>query len=86
MWLLYKRAEKFAARPSEMMALKDSYAAWCLDEVVYFFGTYVEGELKALKKGKKEKDETFAARQQRLFLKLIGQSEQIKFAAPIATK
>ena len=50
------------------------------------FGNHVEAELAGLKRGKKEKDETYNQRKQRLFLKLIGMKEAIKYASPVATK
>lgn len=49
------------------------------------FGRAIESELNNLKKGKTEKEETFNRRKHTLFLKLIGQESQIKFASPAIT-
>lgn len=38
-------AQQYQQRPSSLVGLSDSYAAFCLDEAVYVFGIYVESEL-----------------------------------------
>lgn len=39
-------AQQFQCRPSSLVAVEDPYAAYCLDEAIYLFGNYVEGELR----------------------------------------
>jgi hypothetical protein len=41
-------SNQWSRRPSELLGLvrrDDQYAAWCLDEVVYFFGNWVESQV-----------------------------------------
>lgn len=43
--------KQYRQRPSQLVGVSDSYAAYCLDEAVYFYGTYVESELHNAVKG-----------------------------------
>lgn len=53
LWHTYSVSRQYRTRPSELVGLTDTYAAWCFDEVVYLFGTYVESELRAAEEGAK---------------------------------
>lgn len=41
-------SKSWMTRPSQLLGLvkpSDAYAAWCLDEIIFGFGKYVENEL-----------------------------------------
>jgi hypothetical protein len=38
-------SKDWTQRPSSLLGIDDPYAAWCVDEVVYLFGNYCEGEM-----------------------------------------
>lgn len=51
-------SEKYSQRPSELLGLSsDPYTAWCIDEVAYLWGQYVESEVKNAAKNAKKKAE-----------------------------
>ena len=75
------QSRDWGKRPSELLSIKDSYIAYCVDEAVFAFGTAIESELNALKKGKKEKDELFQHRKRQLFLSLIEAPDEQRFAS-----
>jgi len=69
-------------RPSELLAIQDEYLAYCLDEVVMTFGTYVKNELESVK-GKNEKE---IEGRRLLVLRRLLSGEGPKFREPVATK
>lgn len=46
-------SRQYRVRPAALAGVSDPYAAYCLDEAVYAFGTYVEAELNESAKGAK---------------------------------
>lgn len=55
MWAIYKTAKTFSCRPSELLAIDDSYAAYCFDSAVGQFGRSLDAELASVEgKNKKE--------------------------------
>jgi hypothetical protein len=54
-------SRRLRQRPSVLLGVSDVHTAYCLDEVVYAFGVYVEGELdEASAKAKTAKAKTAA--------------------------
>lgn len=48
-------AKTFRCRPSALMGIKDEYVAFCFDESIFYFGSYIEGELNKIEaKSQKE--------------------------------
>lgn len=43
--MLYNHAKTWHVRPSALLALDDSYVAYCLDEAVAYLGRTIDGEL-----------------------------------------
>lgn len=74
------QSRDWGKRPSELLAIDNTYIAYCVDEAVYQFGTAIEAEVNGLKRGKKEKDELFQQRKRNLFLKLLEASDTQRFA------
>ncbi len=55
MWSLYLNAQTVGARPSDLLDVKDPYAAYCLDSAVAEWGRAVESALHEVE-GKTKKD------------------------------
>lgn len=68
MWDLYLLAKNWKCRPSELVGLSNTYEAYCLDEAVSRWGTWVEGELNGVK-AKSEKATQY--KQQLLFNRIF---------------
>lgn len=84
--MLYSRAKAWSVRPSQLLGQRlasDDYVAFCIDDAVDRFGRAIEAELDGMKKNRTEKAEAFAARKQRMFLRLLGQEASIKYAQPV---
>jgi hypothetical protein len=93
-WLLYSRAKRFQVLPSSLLHLHDSYTAFCLDEAVDYFGTWVEGQLDKVPRGKKESSESHSAKRHARLVQLVtpqkkeGEKKDDKkaFAVPVAKR
>lgn len=48
MWHLYLTAKAASARPSELAAVPDEWAAYCFDSAVAFVGLVIEGALQEM--------------------------------------
>jgi len=42
---IHVMAEAYGRRPSDFFNIEDEYAAWCFDEAVHRWGSFVQGEL-----------------------------------------
>ena len=63
-WIVYGQAKTWKVPPSSLLGLKPgSYEAFCLDQAVNYFGSYVEGELD--KVGEKQSAKTRRTQQDR---------------------
>jgi hypothetical protein len=38
----------YRQRPSALLGIHDSYHAWCVDEAIYLWGSYVDSEIEKL--------------------------------------
>ena len=87
-WLLFSRAKRFHQLPSAVLGLRNSYVAYCLDECIDVFGTWVEGQLDSIPRMKKESEESYNAKRQRRLMELVApvvRKEETKaYAAPVA--
>jgi len=71
MWQLFVQSKTWRCRPSELMAVDDPIAAYCLDSAIEYFGTSLENELNAVQ----EKDEKASeAKRKRILLKWIPEA------------
>lgn len=50
-------AKTWGVRPSELLAIDDSYVAYCLDQAVGYFGRTLEAELEKAGSDAKNEDE-----------------------------
>lgn len=71
------------------MFVRDDYVAYCVNEYVFAFSSWVNSELDKLKRGKKEKEEPFKNRRDQRLKELLGDDSSApsfpqKFANPIA--
>lgn len=76
MWSLYNTSKQWSKRPSEMVGITEEYTAFCFDEAVGLWGSYVVNELEKIE-GKNEKEVT-RKRHQRL-LKLLDAPDSVRF-------
>jgi hypothetical protein len=75
-------AQLWRVRPSEMMGIEDSYTAFCFDQAVGEFGSYVKHEVQSIE-GKNAKA---VEGKRKLRLKaLLDEDPKAKFAQPTAT-
>lgn len=55
LWRVYSVAKAFKQRPSDLLGIsEDEWMAWCVDEVVWTWGVYVEAEIRKAEKGKRQ--------------------------------
>jgi len=47
-WKLYRLAQACNCRPSDLLGVENTYAAYCLDEAIVAFGTALENELETV--------------------------------------
>lgn len=78
MWSLYRTAKGFQVRPSELLAVQDRYAAYCLDTAVGEFGRALEAELKSVE-GKNKKE--LQTKTQRILMRWLD--EEPRFRDPV---
>ncbi len=64
-------ADQYETRPSQLLGIADPYTAFCLDEAIYMWGSYVDSELDKVgdrdmdRKARAKMEKLRAARQQR---------------------
>ena len=76
-------AQLWRVRPSQLMNVQDPYAAYCFDQAVGEFGSYVKGEIQAIE-GKNAKA---VEGKRKLRLKaLLSDDPKAKYAQPVVTK
>lgn len=83
---MWKQAKSFGTAPSKLLAIKGSYAAYCLDQAVAYFGLTLEAKLaEAGHKPSKGERKTKAA-QERILNQVFKSSEEDtkSFADPAA--
>jgi hypothetical protein len=83
-WLIFSQAKQFNRAPSDILRIEDDYVAYCLDEAIWWFGTYVESEVAAAQKsrGKKDNERKQQVRAENRFREIMGQAP--KFATTTA--
>ena len=69
MWNLYQTARTLRCRASELLAIEDAFAAYCLDEAVAWFGTHIESELDKIE-GKNARETAF--KRETLLKRILG--------------
>lgn len=84
-WALWNKSKTWRLRPSEIVGEGwiDPYTAYCLDEAVYTWGRFVEGELDKAsadnnKKKKRSKKDDGAVRQAKLN-ELLGMPMEVRY-------
>lgn len=84
-WRLYKLAKAWSCRPSQLMDLKDPYAAFCFDEAITEFGETIEDAIEVATEKSKTKKSALSAAQKVLMQHLgVGQVETKQDAARAA--
>lgn len=80
MWNLYVEARTWRVRPSNLLGIRDTYVAYCLDSAVHEYGVWVENELQKIT----HKDPQLAERNRKARLKAIlsGRSAAKQYADP----
>ena len=77
-------SRKLRCRPSQLVNIYDPYAAYCLDEATYIWGTHVEIELENSTRDKKENKEAKKAieKRQNRFQALMVEDEEVDPSKP----
>jgi hypothetical protein len=75
MWTLWQTAKAFGTRPSELLALGDQFAAYCIDNAVAEWGMAVEAQLNKVE-GKTDKERMVKA--ERTLRKWLDMPEQYR--------
>ena len=87
MWSVFSLSKEAGVSPSSFMHLSDPYVAYCFDEAVLMWGTYVTNEVRESGEAKKSSKERGAeAKSERKFRELMGVSDKQRFASPSSTK
>ena len=42
---MFRMAKEYNTRPSDLLGLENEYVAFCVDQVVFRWGSFVQGEL-----------------------------------------
>ena len=80
MWVMYNQATTWGVRPSSLAGIEDSYRAYCFDEVVHAWGTFVENEIQSIEG---DNPKRVAADRERRLNVLLGLGEKKgQFADP----
>lgn len=79
MWGLYQNSKLWGTLPSKIMGVKGKYRAYCFDEAVSTWGTFITNELEKIE-GKSDK-EVNRKRRNKLMLLLQVPDEQ-RFRKP----
>lgn len=88
MWTLYQLAKSTRSRPSDILAVHDDLAAYCLDRAVVTFGIAVENDIE---RATAEKSGAAAERAANsVIAKWVvsddGKVDKRRFRAPVATR
>lgn len=75
-------SKSLKTRPSELMGITDVYQAYCFDEAVVTFGSFVSDKLSQIT-GKNE--QSIRGQQELLLSKLLSSGAKAMFATPTAT-
>jgi hypothetical protein len=75
MWQVWSIAKANGIRPSSLLDVDDTYVAYCLDEAVTTWGTFIETELSKIEEKTKEATE---AKMQRRLRQVLGQPDEVK--------
>lgn len=75
-WKLYQEAKTWGRRPSQLLGIDNDYHAYCLDEAVATWGSYVKSELDKVE-GKNDKE--INAKRQRKLLQLVEAPDAVRF-------
>lgn len=79
---MFLQAQTWRVRPSQLLDVQDSYAAFCIDSAIWELGTHIEGELDKVK-GRSERS-VQAGREAKLKALLSDKPETKQFADPMA--
>jgi hypothetical protein len=80
MWDLFLQSQTYHCRPSDLLGIDSDYSAFCLDQAVFIWGSFVRGKLDEVK-GKTS--ESIKKKQDRLLLRLLDTETGSKqFADP----
>jgi hypothetical protein len=83
LWQLHLRSREWGQRPADLVGITDShgsYAAWCFDGAVDYFGREVE---EAMDKVKGKSDKGRQARRENVLRKMLGYKPKYQsFSAP----
>lgn len=73
-WLLYSQSKQWNKAPSEILHIENTYVAYCLDEAIWWFGNYVESEVKkaSASKGKSDNEKKQKHRADLAFARIMG--------------
>jgi hypothetical protein len=82
MFLLHQIAKEYGVRPSDLVGISHEYVAFCVDQIVFRWGTYVQGELDSVDGKDKNQIE---GRRRAVIHRLLGEKRQ-RFASPTPTK
>jgi hypothetical protein len=77
--MLWNQSQEFKTRPSALLAVEDAYAAYCIDQAVYTFGSALQHELEEVQG--KTKDEIKRKRVRILTKWLDG---EVRYRSPMA--
>ena len=86
-WRLYQLAQACSCRPSDLLGVENTYAAFCLDEAIILYGNALQNELDRVSNN--AKTEKAAEGRRQLVLEKWLNSEpgnNKRFASPVATK
>jgi uncharacterized protein (DUF2252 family) len=74
MWQLFLQSQEYHTRASDLLAIEDSYTAYCLDEAVWVFGTSVRERIReaSSSKGKNDTEDKQRARAENALREALG--------------
>lgn len=87
LWQLWQMSQTWTTRPSELIGLTDSYAAWCLDEACMAFGQACEevmSDARARGKGKTDAQRNGAA--MNALRKMLGLKQKFRDISELTTR
>ena len=84
MWVLWRESQALRESPSTLLGLtRGSYEAYCLDQAVWYFGSYIDAEVeKAGHKKQKGEAQLMAARKRVLSKYVDGPDAKGQFMDP----
>ena len=75
-WKIYQQAKTWGCRPSDLLNIENDYYAYCFDEAVATWGSYVTSELEKVE-GKNDKE--VSNKRHRRLLQLLQAPDQVRF-------